>query len=317
MLPVNTKNLLALYAVLPLALGLLYIDWVTSGHLVASLPMRPEYWSIWIYIFGMPHVFASFILLADKQYWQEFQAKLVVSGIIILMIPPVFTLFFDFYFLFFLFTALIVYHTVAQQFGIALIVSKIRPDRWHIIHTFAGSFIGVILYTYMYADARLELIMPFKPYLIDIAWVLSILVAGVTVRQYMRATTSAGRLFLLCNLAMLVTMLILFTYGFQLLSIVIGRIIHEFTAWYIYSVHDHNRNAVVHHNVVFKRFPMIPSRYAGFILAFTLGIAFTFLSEQFDHFLALLIVSFSLYHYWIEGFIWKGASGPKQQVYFR
>lgn len=46
-------------------------------------------------------------------------------------------------------------------------------------------------------------------------------------------------------------------------------------------------------------------------------IAFTFLFEQFNQFLALLIVSFSLYHYWIEGFIWKGASGPKQQVVFK
>jgi hypothetical protein len=317
MMPVNTQKLLALYAVLPLSLGLLFIDWISGGSLSQSLPANPEYWPIWIYIFGMPHVFASFILLADKQYWQEFQSKLVVSAIIMLMIPPVFTLFFDFYFLFFLFTALIVYHTVAQQFGIALIVSKIRPDRWHFVHTFAGSFIGVILYTYMYADARLDFIMPFKSYLLDIACGLSILVGAITVRQYLRANTPAGRLFLLCNLAMLFTMFILFTYGFQLLSIVIGRIIHEFTAWYIYSVHDHNRNSVVHHNLIFKSLPMIPARYAGFILAFALGIAFIFLSEQFDHFLALLIVSFSLYHYWIEGFIWKGSSGPKQQVSFK
>lgn len=317
MKPVNARNLLALYSVIPLSLALLLIDWILGGNLSLALPTHPEYWPVWIYIFGMPHVFASFILLADEQYWNEFRSKLIASGIIILLIPPVFTMFFDFYYLFFLFTALIVYHTVAQQFGIALIVAKIRPDRWHVVHTFAGSIIGVVLYTYMYSDARLDFVMPLKSYFIDAAWGLLLLVGGITARQFIRANTPAGKMFLLCNFTMLLTMLILFSYGFQLLSIVIGRIIHEFTAWYIYSVHDHNRNADTRHNIIFRRFPMLPARYAGFILAFALGIAFTFLSEEFNQFLALLIVSFSLYHYWIEGFIWKGASGPKQQVVFK
>lgn len=286
-----------------------------SFGIIQSLPERPEYWSIWIYIFGMPHVFASFLLLADKEYIQEFKSNIIISASILLSLPPLLSLFFDFYVIFFIFTAMIVYHTVAQQFGLSLIASRSKPNFAHKANTILASLVGVVLYTYMYSNDQFSFAVEHKADLVSLAKVLFIIVTGLSLFQFITSNTRQGRIFVFLNWLLIGSILGFFLAGLEVLSIIIGRIIHEFSAWIIYGVHDHNRNLLNSHNLAYKYLP-IPTQYAGIVLAFVFGIAITFVSESHASFLAMLIISFSLFHYWIERFIWKGKSGPKQNVRF-
>jgi hypothetical protein len=305
-----------LYSIIPLVLLTIFLDWSLDLGLIMRLPERPEYWSIWIYIFGMPHVFASFLLLADNAYWQEFKTKLIVSAAAMLAIPIVLTNFFGFDALFFFFTVLIIYHTVAQQFGLALIASQTKPDIYHKLNTFLGSGVGVVIYAVVYNEGKIDLISSTIPELEWLAWSLMIPVLWLSIKQYNRSKTTEGKQFVALNYLMLLTILIAFSYGLSVLAIILGRIIHEFCAWFIYSAHDQNRNATEAYNVVYRHLPFIAPKFAGLIIAFVVGVLVTYsLVDAKD--LAFLLVSFSLYHYWIEGFIWKGNSGPKQHVKFQ
>jgi hypothetical protein len=319
MVLINPRSILWLYLVVPLAVLVAAFDHVSDGAVRAVLPHHPEDWWFWIYLFGMPHVFASFLLLADRDYWSEFRDKLVVYAFLFLILPYALLLLVGYQALFFLFTSLIIYHTIAQQFGIALVVSRVKPSLAHKASTFLASALGVIIYSFMYSDKLLfESINLYRFEFLILVYALLILVLALSVHTWRLSATASGRQMVIANAFMLVTIVFLFHYGLEVLSIIIARIIHEFTAWIVYSCHDANRNAVDTHNLVYQRlsFLGVPPYAIGLLLAVVLGFSFTYLNETFDHYLAMLVVSFSLYHYWIEGFIWKGRSGPKQNIGF-
>jgi hypothetical protein len=317
---ISAKALLSLYLTVPLTWLLVLFDYTNDNAVMLALPERPEFWWIWIYIFGMPHVFASYIILADKDYWAEFKGKLIKGMAVLLLLPPIIMAVLGYQWLFFIFTVMIIYHTIAQQYGLSLIISRTRPDRWHRINTIVGSFIGVILYTLIYADTYTILtILPYLDSIYNLIYMMAFVLIVVAIRQIMVSKTLIGKWYTFATMSMILTMIGLFFYGLPILAIIMGRVIHEFSAWLIYSSHDKNRNHEVRHNLIYAKLAWlkIDPYFLGIILAFLSGIAVTYVSQSNQNFLALLIVSFSLYHYWMEGVIWKGNSLPKQHLLFK
>lgn len=319
---ISINALIALYAVIPLAAIVYGLDQYTFGLVHMILPGRPEEWAFWIYIFGMPHVFASFFLLADKEYVAYFGKKLWVGAAVILALPWLLTALFGPWIMIVGFTAMIVYHTIAQQFGIALVIGKRRPDTLHKINTFVGSALGVVIYMFVYADTDPAIFYYtgfYKSTLLLLAWGMMASVVLMTAWQIIGTTERRGQIYMALNALMLVSMLLLYRSQLGLLVVIMGRIVHEFTAWFIYASHDKNRNHDEMRNLVYRHFAWlkISPYWIGMVLAFTFGIAFTYLSEANGRFLFYIIVSFSLYHYWMEGFIWKGNSPPKRHLRFK
>jgi hypothetical protein len=316
---ISTKALLSLYAILPIVWLLMLVDYLTNHSLMFALPNRPEFWWIWIYIFGMPHVFASYLLLADNEYLDTYKDKLIKGAIVLLALPPLIMMTAGYAWLFFIFTAMIIYHTISQQYGLSLVMAKIRPDRTHKAITIIGSSIGVLLYTLIYADQSVaSLITPYSNWIDVIVLSFAALLTGLTMLQIKKSQTVIGKWYILSTLLMVLTMIGLFYYGLQVLAVIVGRIIHEFSAWIIYSAHDKARNEKIIHNLIYAKLQWlrIDTYYMGILLAFVAGVSVTYVSQENQDFLALLIVSFSLYHYWLEGVIWKGKSLPKQHLRF-
>src|SRR5690606_2243514 len=67
---IDRRWLLALYAVIPLSLLLVISDaWLFDGHVIYQhIPTQPEDWPFWTVIFGLPHIIASLITMADREY---------------------------------------------------------------------------------------------------------------------------------------------------------------------------------------------------------------------------------------------------------
>lgn len=315
---INIRHLMAIYLVLPAVLVLYIVDRMYFGSIRMLMPYKPEDLAFWIYIFGMPHVFASFFLLADKEYLRHFSRRLWVSALILLALPPLVAWGLGWWVLQVIFTCMIVYHTVAQQFGVALMVGKRRPDLLHKINTFLGSVAGVAIYLLIYADGDLLTVVLHNERLWrDVCHVLVAIVVLLSTWEIVWHDNRNWRIYMGLNALLLVTMDLLMSQDLTFLIVVTGRVVHEFTAWQIYMHHDHNRNKTVRRNWIYARLSWvkITPYWLGMLLAFGMGIAYTALMNSTgSQALWFLTISFSLYHYWIEGFIWKGNSPPKHQL---
>src|SRR5690606_36973502 len=67
---IDCRWLLALYLVIPLSLLVVFTDaWLFEGRMVYQrIPTQPEDWPFWRVIFGLPHIFASLITMAEREY---------------------------------------------------------------------------------------------------------------------------------------------------------------------------------------------------------------------------------------------------------
>lgn len=124
-------------------------------------------------------------------------------------------------------------------------------------------------------------------------------------------------LHVVANTAMIATEFILFHYGYFAFVIILGRVIHEFTAWHIYATHDRNRNLGAAPNLLFRAFGFtrLPVYALSILLAFAIGIALTYGIFQ-TGLAASLLVSLSLIHYYTESFLWKGGSIHRRSLQF-
>lgn len=316
---ISINRLLAVYAIVPISLLVIFLDSQFFNVFKILLPHKPEVWAIWIYIFGMPHVFGGLLMIADKEYLAYYGNKVWYGAVAILLLPLVLIYLVGFNSMFFVFTAMIVYHTIAQQFGIALIIGKKKPDWIHKANTIIGSCVGVMLFCFIYAEGSVSyLLRPYRETMLVVAWSLGAVVVALTAVQMLQTKEKRGRLYMAANVSLLLSMLVSYNYGLTALVVIMGRIVHEMTAWIIYASHDKNRNHQVMNNVIYRKFAWlkIDPYWMGITLAFAFGIAVTFVADFYRNALFTLIISFSLYHYWTECFIWKGNAPPKRYLKF-
>jgi hypothetical protein len=120
-----------------------------------------------------------------------------------------------------------------------------------------------------------------------------------------------GTLYLYANLAMLVAVYAFWELGYAVFVIMIPRFVHDITAFYIYAVHDHNRNLQTRHNYIYRSFAFA----SPLILCPVLAIAMSAVLESYVWFVAPLLI-ITLLHYYTESFIWRGDSPHRRQVAF-
>ena len=71
------QHLLWPYLVIPLSCILIIIDsqWL-GGEWIEAVPPNPEMWFWWGLLFGYPHIVASVVTYADKEYLQHYRPQL-------------------------------------------------------------------------------------------------------------------------------------------------------------------------------------------------------------------------------------------------
>ena len=289
------------------------------NSILSASPFRPEEWVIWIYVFGMPHVIGGMQTFADTEYIKRYGWKLMRIMIACLLLPILVWVVFGWQSLFVVFTLFIVYHTVAQQFGLTIVALKKAPGFLFYVWKWTAVGVGVLLYLMIYSEPHPIAVVdnglrgPFIT-VIEMLLVINILSAAALV--WKNRTNKIGVLYLIANASLILVDCFLFYMHYYFLMVIVGRIIHEFTAWPIYVVHDHNRNSVDTKNWIFSMFDrLIPPAIMSLIFAFSFGFALTFIASKMPYF-SLLVISLSFYHYYSEHFLWRRDGLLRKHVAF-
>lgn len=311
---VKLSKLLWIYAAVPLVwIVVLISENLLKSSLIYSMPFRPEKWAFWIYLFGMPHVLASMQTMMDREYLSFYGWKLLWIALFFLGLPLTVMTFAGSMAMFLIFTAFIVYHTIAQQFGLTLTALKTKPGAFFYMWKWSAIGLGLVLYGMLYTSpVPIALKFGSVEYFITMHLAENLLVlmmvSGLAL-IWSNRSNKMGCAYIVANMAFMATEFALFKLGYFAFVVILGRVIHEFTAWPIYATHDSNRNLTAKHNWLYRSFQgtRIPTYWLSIILAFVLGWILTYSSNAF-RFLAPVIVSLSLFHYYTESFMWKGGS---------
>ncbi len=317
---IKLSYLILLYCIIPVFLIAVWVDQsMLDGALLKFFPFRPESWLLWVYLFGMPHVIGGMQMFADKEYLQAYGWRLMrILGVCLVLPPLVIALFGDDY-LFAIFMGFIVYHAIAQQMGLTLVVLKKSPDFFFYVWKWTAVGIGAILYVMMYWRFPIALIDRYglgEP-LMDVGLIL--LVVGVSaagVLMWRNRDNRLGVVYIAANVALIGADCFLFYMHYFFLVVVMGRIIHEFTAWPIYMAHDHNRNRTLAHNWIYRVFKGVgPVAVVSLVLAFAVGFTVQYAASMVS-FVASVVVSLSIYHYYTEHFLWRRDGLLRESVGF-
>lgn len=151
-LVVDSRFLLALYAIIPLSFAVIAADILFFGSAVRDfLPGKPEDYLWFLFIFNLPHIMASLVTYADKDYVRAYRRPLL-KGLAVSIFAPlaiVLILGFNAFFIFIAFYT--VYHVLMQQYGVSLMLLGRRANATFTIWRWASIAAACILYLHVYA----------------------------------------------------------------------------------------------------------------------------------------------------------------------
>ena len=323
---IDCRWLLALYAVIPLSILLVAIDLLLWDGWLGNeiLPGDPNDWPIWAVLFGLPHIIASLLTMANGEYLAHYRRTLFPPLCLFLLIAvaghfgpqPVS------YNLLFVFLAFYtIYHVLAQQLGLTLMMLGTRPDRLYRFWKWLAILAGFAIYINVYGMRFLGewQVAGVSGYQLMSALGSGLCAAVVVLswRLARRAKPGIGRWYLWANAAMLVSALLINEAGYTLFVILIPRVIHDLTAYSVYITHDRNRNRSGAGNLYYRL--TRASSWSPFIVLplVSLLIAYALTSYQNYPWVNIAILTISFLHYYYEGFIWRGPNPHRQYVAFK
>lgn len=309
--------LLSIYAVVPLCLLFILADYLLFDlHASRSLPSDPESMGWLNIIFMLPHVIASIFTFADREYISTYSTRLAVSSLGLgagVLIVPVALGVNALILVLALYTA---YHQIAQQAGIASIITRNR-SRTHAAWKWYSLFILIAVFTASLADPDvLRHVLTtqgdfFYPLFAIVG--LGYLVISILVARQSR--TRIGVAFIAANGAMLITHCFLFSLRLGFFMILIPRIIHDVTAFAFYVSHNINRNREQSKNLITKLTkPLaVPEYLATPALAILCSVMLTSFMPKPG--LVFCLPFLALFHYYWEGVMWKNGAPHRNYLY--
>lgn len=321
---VSKKLLLSIYLIIPVVLGVVLVDFLLLENWIqGALPLTPDQWAFWTVFFGMPHIVASMLTITDKEYLKHYNRKiwlpLIIFSLAVIAIPNVvgqqgFLV---------IFASYTIYHVLAQQFGIASMMLKRRPDRVTALFKWSSVIAAIFLYALAFGKDFLsnQNVLGINAIhiinaIVSICLSTSFVVALKMIRDTKQQDNQIGQWYLWSNVIMLVTCYFCALSSYPAFVVIIPRVIHDVTAFIVYSVHDQNRNKAGSSNFVYNVFT--PTKIPVLVLSPLISIIFAYFALRGDQMMVLFaIYVISFFHYHMESFIWKGDSLHRHYVPFR
>ena len=268
----------------------------------ARLPQQPGNIVILMVFLELPHIVASHIMLADREYasfyWPKLQQRYIVATVAMTAIW--FSLgqtgFFAAYFIW------TVYHVLKQQIGIGRIMNR-QPNKLYEIWGYVlitGSLILAAVTGYFRVGLGDS-----AHWLTFLTYGFALLICGLGYLVSRQLKQSLGKWYVFANTAMYISVLICFILGAPFFVIFIPRIIHDVTAYMLYINHDVNRNATTRKNILYRGVWFIPVWAATLILSIVFGGLVTFAIVPFAYQIAIAL---TISHYTLESVVWRGTS---------
>lgn len=312
----NCYWLLALYALVPLSLLVVAVDkfWL-DGWFINQVPLNPESWPLWTLFLGTPHIIASLLTMADRDYLAHYRKVLlwpllIFTGICAAGVfgPAPWSR--NALFIFMAFYT--VYHVLAQQLGLTLMMMGVPPSRTFKVWKWCSLIVAILVYAMVYEPAILHDI-PVGP--VNLQQVLEFLaplaVAAVivlTLQMSRFSRSKVGTWYLWGTCALVVSMYIFFTTHYDFFVVVVARMVHDISAFIIYISHDSNRNRDQPRNYFYRlaRFTRLP--VIVLLPLASISIAYVMTISQYIGWVTVAVLTLTCLHYYFEGFIWRGTN---------
>ena len=278
-----------------LFVGILVDTFFFEGALKSSLPHSvSQFW--WYYlIFGSPHIIASFVAYANKDYFDYYKKPLIKGLLINSFLIILFLSFIPEMFMYF-FIAYTLYHTSWQQFGLCR--KYVEDRRLYDIWSKSGVVMAVTLALSVGGESLVTVPTTLSSSLQNIGIVSLAIFTVSTLFLY-----NKGAHFL-TTAYNAITASIAILMGCYVIGIIMIRFTHDISAFCIYIKHDTEEQRAHNKNYLYTLFSKKYARVA--LILPTVSILVPFLIQRYAGFfgyIAILIIS--LTHYYLEGIVWK------------
>lgn len=320
MLVVSRKNLLLPYIIIPLACVILVIDsYVFNYQWQSSLPVNPELWFWWGLLFGYPHIVASVMTYADKEYIHHYHHHLRRAALVVILMAVFIPAVWGMEVTFVIYAFYTAYHVLMQQYGIGLMLLKKRNMLSYRIFCYASLvvFFGIYL-EIMFWEDYVDLFEGYYDWFAIPACV-GLCASAVFYFRHIKDQNidNIAQLYFLGNMVMIPLCFIFTHVGYSILSVIVPRIIHDITAYMVYITHDSNRNSQINHNIIYSILKKLHLNafMITIIVSFSMGAIFHSFEDVFlpVQILGMAIVYF---HYYMEGIMWKKGTPHREYVAF-
>lgn len=300
-LNISPNLLLSVYLVIPLAVLLMVLDisafskpLIKSNSYVLNSDL-----AFLTLVLALPHIIASFFGLFDKEYISTYGKKVLRSAklaIIVAIILPLISL----KLAFFGFALLTMFHVFRQQSGIAKSLMQ-GTNKYHVLWEWTGISLSLLLYLAIYGKINIS-----KAYVVS--WLIIMTVFTFFGLLAMRVSkTKKGKSYMVLTHLLPIASGGFLLMGYPILSIIVPRLIHDFTGYIYYICHDNNRFCEKKTNLIYRYFATlgIPVLFLSPFLS--IGITLVAYESKIANaymFLAVL----TLMHYFNESFLWKRGS---------
>jgi len=319
---VDSRFLLALYAIIPLSFVLIGLDALFFDFAIAKfLPSNPEQYLWFLFIFNLPHIMASLVTYADRDYISAYKRPLLSGLAISLLLPAAFFAVgaLNAFFIFIAFYT--VYHVLMQQYGISLMLLKRPANKVFQLWKWLSIVAACVLYLHVYRANALAAWTDVSLLEIGTALVACSVPFGLYyfwVIAKDAAISPTSKRYFLATFLIVIASCVACVIGYPFFLVLIPRFIHDATAFTIYAAHDHNRNLTAHHNVIYRAFKPLHISPVILCLPLAVALAWYFTAYQYDSPVVMYcLVVFMLLHYHMEGHMWKRGTPHRQNVSFR
>lgn len=312
----SNRYLLGVHLIVPFALVMAIADrWFYSGWLLSNLPYSPEDLRWFTVFFHLPHIMASLFIFFDREYLSLYQKRLGLGIPLIAIGTYILVRVFGATALFIVFLVTTAHHVLMQQIGITrgfLRQGGIHFTIWKGCWLVTGNAIYLFLFIpHAWIPAGVEELSIF---------LMTLLLLPSTYSAFHLARQSASRegvSYLWVTHLTWCSLIGFFAFGYPFFIILIGRVIHDLTAFGYYVVHNYNRNWDQPRNLIFR---LIPSSNRIFFLVLTPLAAMLAAYPLWDmrdvsSWTGVVVASVIFFHYYTEAFSWR--KGAVHRAYVR
>ncbi len=311
-LQISWRWLLAVYLIVPVLLLVVIIDRIWfSESLLPYMGLSSLLLPLYLLLFELPHIIASLLGFADREYRQQYARPLylglpaVLLGVYLLFrIDPVWAIL--------AYLVATMYHVIKQQTGIAFIFGTPRGIV-HQVWTYAAIVCtGTIYSAILLAEQFPIAVGPGLYGFIYAALALS-LMAGMV--QWYRTSRSVGAWYVIATTMMLASSFWMLYVGYLFFAFFAIRFVHDVTAFIFYTAHEHNRNHAVRSNPIYRIFAPIPLPIFVLVPLISIGLAYLIRSAATGSVaLWMVVIALGFAHYYLESLMWKRDSLHRQHI---
>jgi hypothetical protein len=312
-LHIRRSWILSIFLIIPaVAIFGAWDTYFNSKQLLPYLRFDSLFLPLYLLIFELPHVLASFFGFFQKEYIRHYQRHLFL-GLPLMLTGFVLVLGINFYTAFLIYLVATLYHVIRQQAGIAHFFG-VPKNHWHWWWTWF-LIIGLAgVYIIMQPSFVPEVFQ--TPLLVLVQGTL-VLATVTTLKLILETKNSLGVLYVLATLLMAFVSYWMLVSGYEFLSVLVVRVIHDVTAFLFYITHEVNSNYQSVKNYLYRFVPFMPWSLV-FVVPATAVLLGLFMRSVITDPLQLfgIVMVVSLAHYYLESIIWKRDGLHREQIRF-